>query len=146
MKGSSIDKADLESKGSDRFGSKPDLSFLAGVLGSDVAANVMVFLVVNSEGYATQISNHLQLAVSGVHAQLVRFEGLGILSSRSLGKSRFYTFSPRGKNSAAFKKYLQTVVKNLNLEEQIVFAVRSRPRSLGKEVSYNREPKTLSKL
>lgn len=68
---------------------------LEPLLGSISREQVLIFLLARDEGYATEIANYFNTSLFGIQNQLDRLETGGILVSRTVGRTRVYTFNPR---------------------------------------------------
>ena len=56
---------------------------------------VLQYLLVFDEGYAREISRHLELTLTSVQQQLANLETGGVLLSKMSGRTRVYFFNPR---------------------------------------------------
>lgn len=111
-------------------------TFLGALFGSEVAADILLFITINSEGYATQIARHLNLTLSNVYQHLLRFELCGLLVRRNSGKTVLFTFEQRGPDALAMRRFLEDKVKRMPPQELSRYAVRRRPRATGKVIAY----------
>ena len=68
---------------------------LQPIFGSKSREAVLVFLVRQPEGYASEIAGAAGLDLFAVQQQLARLEDAGLLSSRRLGRKRLYAWNPR---------------------------------------------------
>jgi hypothetical protein len=68
---------------------------LEGLLGSDDAERVLLFLVARDRGYGREIASFWQTSIYGVQRQLEKLEAGGILIASTVGRTRVYTWSPR---------------------------------------------------
>lgn len=97
-----------------------------------VGGRALVFLRLNEDGYASELSRTLGLSLSAVQGQLMRFERAGILASRQRGKTRLYSFDPRSPYYAQMTALVDRAVGFLSDEERRNLAVRRKPRRAGK--------------
>ena len=103
---------------------------LAAVLGSRSRERVLAFLFARKEGYARQIAAHYRTDLTPIQKQLDRLELGGVLASRTVGRTRLYTFNPR----YPFLKELHGL-----LERGLSFYPQEQRESL---VMVRRRPKT----
>ena len=68
---------------------------LQPIFGSKSSEEVLAFLVLHPEGYASEIAGVAGLDLFAVQQQLVKFEHAGLLYSRTAGRKRIYAFDPR---------------------------------------------------
>ncbi len=68
---------------------------LQPIFGSKSRVAVLVFLVRQPEGYASEIAGAAGLDLFAVQQQLARLEDAGLLSSRRVGRKRVYALNPR---------------------------------------------------
>lgn len=106
---------------------------LSGLLGSDTAEKVLLYMKSYGAGYPRGIAMTFELPVSQVQRQLERFEREGILVSRLIGRTREYQWNPR----YLFIEELDGLLGKAlaNLPETFIskyFRKRTRPRRQGK--------------
>ena len=106
---------------------------LETILGSLNCERVLVFLVKRGEGYAKEIADFYEVALSPIQKQLDKLEYGGVLVSFKKGRTRIYSFNPR---YALLKELKQFLVKALeyypeNLRDRLTTG-RTRPRRAGK--------------
>ena len=70
------------------------MNILAVIFNSEVAATVLARLRRRGEDYAAGIAREEGLTLSAVQKQLARFERIGLLTLREIGKTRLYAFNP----------------------------------------------------
>jgi predicted transcriptional regulator len=108
---------------------------ISGLLGSEVAEKVLLYLQNYQSGYARGISREFTIPVSEVLRQLQKFEREGLLASQVFGRTRVYTWNPRyyflEEVRLLLKKTLEALPKEY-IEEH--FRNRTRPRRSGKPV------------
>jgi len=107
---------------------------LATLFGGQAAAKVLLFLENYEEGYASGIAKTFQMPVSEVQKQLKKFAEVGILVSRMVGTSRFYTWNPRDPALKGLRDLLQSTLMHGIPEERLhkYYRQRRRPRRQGK--------------
>lgn len=97
---------------------------LEGLLGNKSAEKVMLALYVNEELHASAIAQIYQTALDPLKKQLERFEEAGFLVSRSVGRSKLYSFNQdhpligplKEMLEIAYKAENKKIKKSLNLE------------------------------
>lgn len=106
---------------------------LERLFGSTYAALVLLFLVARGEGYASEIARFFQVNLYGVQKQLDRLEAAGVLVSRTIGRTRVYTFNPRYPFLNELKALLTKALMFYpeDLQERLLYN-RRRPRRRGK--------------
>jgi transcription initiation factor IIE alpha subunit len=108
---------------------------LKPLLGSESAEYVLIFIVARDEGYATEIARFFQTELFSIQKQLQKLEYNGILASRTVGRTRQYSFNPRYPFLNELKALLEkalTFYPN-DLREQLLMN-RRRPRRQGKPI------------
>ena len=106
---------------------------LQGILGGKNAARVLLFVGNYGQGYASEIARTYGVALRPIQAQLDRFERAGVLASRMIGRTRLYTWSPRGPFAPKLRELVSTALDIMPREEKERFYLqRRRPRAKGK--------------
>lgn len=107
---------------------------IEGLLGNATAEKVLLYLEAYGEGYASAIADTFEgVSMSMALAQLRRFEAAGLLVSRSLGRTRLFTWSPRYPFRAEVRALLRKVLDSLPEDERRRYlGGRRRPRRSGK--------------
>lgn len=67
---------------------------LQALLGSNGSEKVLMFIAARGEGYAREISRFSGMGLYPIQRQLERLEHGGVLTSRTLGHTRIYSFDP----------------------------------------------------
>jgi hypothetical protein len=106
---------------------------LAALLGSLSSERILLYLFARREGYAREIARFYYTSVTPIQKQLEKLAAAGVLCSRTLGRTRLYTFEPR----YPFKKELEGLLhKALSFyppeEQDALLLNRRRPRRSGK--------------
>jgi hypothetical protein len=106
---------------------------LEPLLGSTNAERVLVFILARNEGYAREIARFFDADADSIQKQLARLESGGVLSSKSAGRTRLYSFNPR----YPFLKELRTLLEKAMIfysekERESLLMNRRRPRRHGK--------------
>ena len=68
---------------------------LKPLFGSENCEKVLVFLVARGEGYPRQIAKFFDSDFRGIYNQLDKLEAGGVIRSRTVGRTRLYSFNPR---------------------------------------------------
>lgn len=105
---------------------------LEGLFGNRTVENVLMFLAMNKEAYAQELSNRLALPLSMVQAQLRRLERGGIIVGQPKGRMRFYSFNPRFPLADDLTGMLRRALEYLPDSDREKFVARRRPRVKGK--------------
>ena len=93
----------------------------------------LLFLQNYGEGHASRIAKTFDVSVMGIQRQLNRLEANGVLASRSVGRTRVFTFNHRSPTVRHLQAFLEAELELLPTE--IVgrhFRQRQRPRRVGK--------------
>jgi predicted transcriptional regulator len=105
---------------------------LEALFGNRTAAAVLIFIGVNREAYAQEISDKVDISLNLVQAQLRRLERGGVLVSRPRGRMRFYSINPRFVFAQQLGDLLRQTIDYMPDKEQDRYIVRRRPRAPGK--------------
>lgn len=106
---------------------------LETLLGSTSCEQVLLFIHVRDEGYPREIARFFGVDYRPIRNQLDKLEAGAILRSRSVGRTRLYSFNPR----CPFLKELKSLLTKVmtfcpdDLRERLVMN-RRRPRRRGK--------------
>lgn len=65
------------------------------IVGSINCERVLTFLNARGEGYAREIATFYSSSLAPIQKQLDKLETGGVLTSRTAGRTRLYTFNPR---------------------------------------------------
>lgn len=106
---------------------------LEATFGSLAAERVLLFMHRYDQAYGRQIALAFAMPVSEVQKQLRKFEQEGLFASRTLGRTRLYTWNPRSVFVAPLRQVLQVLLEQLPAEQRAPFTEgRRRPRRAGK--------------
>lgn len=106
---------------------------LEAIFGNRTAAGVLLFLENYESGYASLIAKTYRTPISVVQDQLRKFEGAGVLVSRTVGRTRVFEFNPRNPTVRRLRDFLAGELKSLPNEiTGKYFRERTRPRRTGK--------------
>lgn len=101
---------------------------LSGLFGSKAANRVLMFLENYGQGYASEIARTFDMSLNQVQGQLRKFEELGLLVSRPIGRARVYSFT-RSPVADELRVFLRSMLERLpetTLEKY--YRQRRRPR------------------
>src|ERR1700722_19356390 len=108
---------------------------LEGILGNHNAEKVLLHVFHYGEIHASAIARDLGTALNPVKGQLERFERAGVLVSKTIGRSRVYSFNPKSPFLAPVRELVRIVYDSIPLRErEKIFSARRRPRRKGKPV------------
>ena len=106
---------------------------LETLLGSISCEQVLLFIHARQEGYPREIARFFDVDYRPIRNQLDKLEAGGILQSRSVGRTRLYSFNLRCPFLNELKALLDKVMTfcSDDLRERL-FKNRRRPRRRGK--------------
>lgn len=103
------------------------------ILGSSGSEKVLMFLLARKEGYAREIARFFETDLMPIQRQLEKLERGSVLVSRSVGRTRVFSFNPRYPMGvelrALLKKTLQFYPEDTRKR---LLMNRRRPRRAGK--------------
>ncbi|TNF34590.1 MAG: ArsR family transcriptional regulator [Gammaproteobacteria bacterium] len=103
------------------------------LFGSRSAALTLLFLQNYGEGHARQIATTFEVADTAIQRQLKRLEADGILVSRTIGKSRVFSWNPSSPTAKDLRVFLEAELERMPADiTQRYFRQRQRPRRSGK--------------
>jgi predicted ArsR family transcriptional regulator len=106
---------------------------LSGLLGSETAEKVLLYVESYGSGYPRGIAQTFGLPVSQIQRQLERFEREGVLVSRLIGRTREYRWNPRYLFRSELSSLLAKALDHLPADyQERYFRARTRPRRKGK--------------
>lgn len=106
---------------------------LEGLFGGRNAARVLLFLENYGDGYASEIARTYAGPLRPVQAQLERFEAAGFLVSRLRGRTRIYSWNPRGPLVPKLRELLAVALEHVPAAEvERYYRQRRRPRATSK--------------
>jgi predicted ArsR family transcriptional regulator len=109
-----------------------DLGFIYGLFGENVSI-ILLYLNRFNEAYATEIAKQFCINQQTVQYQMDKLETLGILKSRTVGRTRLYRINPRYVLRKELGFLLDQAMKYF--PEEVLnkyFVQRTRPRTKGK--------------
>jgi hypothetical protein len=106
---------------------------LKGLLGSEDAERVLLFILSRERGYGREIAAFWKTNQTGVKRQLERLEFAGVLSSQTIGRTRVYTWNPRYAFVSELKALLSRAISFLPESDRSKLMMnRRRPRRADK--------------
>lgn len=106
---------------------------LEQLFGSKNKERVLFYLSVRTEGYAREIAQYYDTELTPIQNQLKKLEIANILVSRSVGKTRLFSFNSRYPFISELLALLEKAIKFLPAEEADRLKIyRTRPRRTGK--------------
>jgi predicted transcriptional regulator len=106
---------------------------LSILFGSPLREKILLYLLECEEAYSLELAKNFKASLFGVQSQLRKLEEAGILSSRTVGKTRLYGFNPRYFLRAELVALLKKNFSQLpDKEIQTYYRPRKRPRRPGK--------------
>ena len=108
---------------------------LNGIFGNRNASRVLLHVYHYNEIHSAAIAKDYEISATPVRLQLERFENVGILVARQIGKTRLFSFNEKSPFVKPIKAILEIFYESLSLEEkEKIFSSRRRPREKGKPV------------
>lgn len=105
------------------------------ILGSQTAQIIMLLLYRYEEIYAYEVAKNQKLNLRAVQEQLEKFENANLLVSRTVGKTRLFSFNEQSSFVKPLKNLIEVEYTKLSDEDKKrIFVKRMRPRKSGKEV------------
>ena len=109
-----------------------DLGFIYGLFGENVT-KILFYLNSFSEAYATEVAKQFCIKQQTVQYHMDKLETLGILKSRTVGRTRLYRINPRYVLRRELNSLLEKAMKYLPEEVfKQYYLQRTRPRTKGK--------------
>ena len=107
---------------------------LEPLLGSLIKERVLLFLMVQGEGYPSGLASTLGRRLSPVQEQLRKLEDGGVVVSRLQGRTRVYSLNPRYAFRAELLALLKKTYEFLPEKDKEPYRLRTRPRKAGKSL------------
>ena len=108
---------------------------LEGIFGNKTAEKVLLHVFHFGEIYPSAIAQDYGLALDPVKRQLERFERVGVLVAKQVGRARVFSFNPKSAYAGPVKELVERLYKSIPLKErEKLFSVRRRPRLKGKPI------------
>jgi predicted transcriptional regulator len=108
---------------------------LEGIFGNKTAEKVLLHVFHYGESHASGIAQDFKVSLNPVIQQLNRFELAGVLISKTIGRSRVYSFNPKSSLMKPVRQLIEMAYEGISLSErQKLFSTRRRPRRKGKPV------------
>lgn len=108
---------------------------LDGIFGNKSAGRVLLHIYHYGEVHASAIAKDNRVALTPIICQLNRFERVGLLSSKTAGRSRLYFFNPKSPLTRPVSDILEIAYRAIPVQKrQERFRARRRPRQKGKPI------------
>jgi hypothetical protein len=102
---------------------------LEALFGNRTAERVLLYLENYEEGYAREMATTFGASLNAVQKQLRRFEDGGVLVSRTVGRTRLFTWNPRYPFNKPLRALLGKALESLPESEiRAYYRQRKRPR------------------
>ena len=106
---------------------------LEALFGSEYREKTLIFILERGAGYSREIARFFETDLNQIQKQLDGLEAGGVLTSRTIGRTRLYEFSPRYPFLKELKVLLEKAFLYYPDEMKERLAVnRRRPRRRGK--------------
>lgn len=108
---------------------------IEAILGSTGSEKVLMFLFARDEGYARAIARFFETDLAPIQKQLEKLENGGVLVSRSVGRTRLFSFNPRYPMLVELRALLAKTLQFYpdDVQEKLLMN-RRRPRRAGKPI------------
>jgi len=107
------------------------------IFGNATAEKVLLHIYHYGSIHSAAIAEDYGISATPIANQLERFEKSGILVSKTIGRSRVYSFNLKSPFVKPIKELLKIAYESIPLKErEIIFKTRRRPRQKGKPVIY----------
>ncbi|MBM9592809.1 ArsR family transcriptional regulator [Leptospira sp. 201903075] len=108
---------------------------LDGIFGNKTASRVLLHLYHYTEIHSAAIAQDYDTAVTPIRLQLERFEKVGIIVAKNVGRTRLFSFNNKSPFVKPIKNILAIFYESLSMEEkEKIFSTRRRPRQKGKPI------------
>jgi len=108
---------------------------LEGIFGNKTAAKVLLHIYHYGQIHASAIAEDYGIYSRSVLNQLERFENVGVLVSKQIGRSRLYSLNKKSPYYRPIEDILRLAYESIPLEERMQrFKKRRRPRRKGKPI------------
>jgi len=105
---------------------------LEPLMGSVIKERILLFLMLQGDGYPSGLARTLGRRLSPVQEQLRKLEDGGVVVSRLQGRTRVYSLNPRYAFRAELLALLKKTFEFLPDKDKESYRVRTRPRKAGK--------------
>jgi len=107
------------------------------IFGNATAEKVLLHIYHYGSIHSAAIAEDYGTSATPIANQLERFEKASILVSKTIGRSRVFSFNLKSPLVKPIKELLKIVYESIPLKEkEIIFKTRRRPRQKGKPVIY----------
>lgn len=116
-----------------------EAGILAELFGSRGAELTLLHLYHHGETYGRAVAADMGVSLLTIQRQLDKFERLGVLVSREIGRTRLYQWNPKSIIAKQVQELVRTIYDSIPLSQrEAKFARRRRPRAKGKPVMIKR--------
>ncbi|MDT3740322.1 MAG: ArsR family transcriptional regulator [Candidatus Kapabacteria bacterium] len=106
---------------------------LESLFNSASKEKVLLYVAAREEGYAREIAKYFETELSPIQNQLNKLESGGILVSKSVGKTKVFSFNLRNPFYCELVNLLKKAIEFLpEKEKNDLIIYRKRPRRTGK--------------
>lgn len=108
---------------------------LEGIFGNKTAEKVLFHIYHYGESHPSGVAMDFHLSITPVLNQLYRFESIGVLVSKQIGRSRIFFFNKKNPYTKHIIEIIKIAYVSIPLQErESIFSKRRRPRKKGKVV------------
>lgn len=108
---------------------------IADIVSNQTMAQVLMYLANYDEGYSSKIAKVFEKQLWSIQRCLDDLEQKGVLVSRSVGRTRLFTWNPRYPLKTELLEYLKASLRLLPSDEiEQYYRERRRPRRKGKKL------------
>jgi len=100
---------------------------------SKAAENILIFMNLYEETYATEISKLFDKSLNAVQKQFEKYEDSGMFVSVYKGRTRIFKWNPRWIYQTELRALITKIYDNLPDSEKKKYIFRRRPRRRGKK-------------
>ena len=109
------------------------MEYLKTLLGSESSEQILIFILARESGYPTEVAKFYASYLYTIQKQMEKLEAGNVLSSKTVGRTRVYTFNPRYPFLKELKALLQRALSFYPEQLQKALTMdRRRPRRSGK--------------
>jgi sugar-specific transcriptional regulator TrmB len=103
------------------------------IFGNQSAAQALLFIEAYGSGHASRMASTFDIPLTGIYRQLRRLEANGVLTSRTVGRTRLFEFNTRNPTVRRLRGFLASELQGLPDDElKKYYRQRQRPRRTGK--------------
>ena len=107
------------------------------IFGNATAEKALLHIYHYGSIHSAAIAGDYGISATPITKQLERFEKANVLVSRTIGRSKVFSFNLKSPLAKPVKELLKIIYESIPLKErEIIFKIRRRPRQKGKPVIY----------